>query len=385
MNIIILCRVYWTSGSTKIAIQEAYELEKMGHNVTLFFLRKSNKYNEYDVPNNLDIRFFQQNKNSILRPLFTYITLKFRPDRDGESTVDYDLISKFSKYSKAFNPELIICHDQWAGIAGYKVKRRFKVPYVVILHEKPPQYDKIGFIGKFAKNLEKKVLFNAECLFSMTDGIKKSYETNQKISSKLLPYATIKHQFIKFEIKKNLLISVSMWDKGRNPQIYIELMKQVPNYILHMVGNWREEQNYLEFMKKLDNSGLRDRIIVLRNINERELNKEYRDAKFSIRFSFGEVGGGMSVFEALSNGTPSIVNKKLGSSDLVEEFNIGTVIDDNSLASLNFDKIINFIQTVDNKINYDEIQNRMVNVLDELSWRKHCEILMQAFHGDMVA
>ena len=47
MKIIILVRIFWTAGAQKIAIKEARELQSMGHDVELIFLR-GRKLPEYD-------------------------------------------------------------------------------------------------------------------------------------------------------------------------------------------------------------------------------------------------------------------------------------------------------------------------------------------------
>lgn len=130
MRIVILVRILWTGGAQKIAIKEAENLQKCGHNVRLVFLREteSGKF-LHDSLNivNWDIYSRTGGKN----PLYSLITAHFSPDRKGEGTVDYDLITNFAKHFSRDDADYVLCLDQFAGIAGYKIKKGLEslIPY----------------------------------------------------------------------------------------------------------------------------------------------------------------------------------------------------------------------------------------------------------------
>ena len=47
MKIAIIVRILWTAGTQKIAIMEAKTLKKMGFDVTIYFLRGTEKGRDY--------------------------------------------------------------------------------------------------------------------------------------------------------------------------------------------------------------------------------------------------------------------------------------------------------------------------------------------------
>lgn len=48
MKIVILVRILWTAGAQKIAINEALELKRQGHDIDLIFLRRGKTWKAYE-------------------------------------------------------------------------------------------------------------------------------------------------------------------------------------------------------------------------------------------------------------------------------------------------------------------------------------------------
>lgn len=130
MRIVILVRILWTGGAQKIAIKETENLQKCGHNVRLVFLREteSRKF-LHDSLNIVNWEIYSRTGGK--NPLYSLITAHFSPDRKGEGTVDYDLITNFAKHFSRDDADYVLCLDQFAGIAGYKIKKGLEslIPY----------------------------------------------------------------------------------------------------------------------------------------------------------------------------------------------------------------------------------------------------------------
>ena len=130
MRIVVLVRILWTGGAQKIAIREAENLQKFGHDVRLVFLREteSGKLLHESLKN---LKWEVYSKSGGKNPLYSFITAHFSSDRKGEGTVDYDLITNFAKHFSRDDADYVICHDQFAGIAGYKIKKGLEslIPY----------------------------------------------------------------------------------------------------------------------------------------------------------------------------------------------------------------------------------------------------------------
>ena len=375
MRIIILIRILWYGGALKIANEEARELKKRGNTVKIIFLRGESTKEISDLLNGVDWEIMFNDDLSLLTPLYSYVTKKFRPDRGNESTVDLNLIKKFQKKCNIFHPEYIICHDQWAGLAGYYCKKRNKTKYSVIVHEAIPDYS-VPLLTTIAKHYEKLSLLNATSVFSVTKKVQQSVLSKYNIRSEILGYSVSPKKFLGFKDKKDQIIAVSMWDKGRKPEIYLQLISRLHNFKLLMVGAWRDDLTFNTFKDKLSEMGLENYVDIIQNISEDELYSLYELSKFNIRFSFGEVGGGMSVFEALSCGTPSIVNEKLGSSKFICDNKIGFVTcnDENKIVT----EVIEYIMKYNNPVLFETLQKSMNESLPNISWAKHVDLLISS-------
>jgi len=380
-NIVILLRIFWTAAAQKIAIEEAKVLKTKGFKVTIIFLRGKVPDEYKEILNGVDHYIASETGNSLLSPVYDYITRLFRPDRSTESRVDFNMIKRFPKIAKKFEPDYVICHDQYSGLAGYYNLKKNGIPYCVIMHERPPDFE-VPILGTIAKMYEKKTLKNAHKVYSMTESIAKSVEEVHGIETEVLNYAATAQEFIPFKEKNDSIIAVSMWDRGRYPEIYLKIISALPlSFTLFMVGNWREKSLLEEFRKKMTVMGLDKRVTLLSGLTETELVSIYRKSKFSLRFSFGEVGGGMSVFESVSCGVPVVVNRKLGSANFVESNGLGAVIKGGSPEDLDIRDITEFITQVNNEIEYRKLQDNCRKALANLSWEKHVETLVTDMVG----
>ena len=151
MKIVILVRILWSAGAQKIAIHEAIELKQQGHDIDLIFLRRGKTWKVYEeLLSRINYRILSEGKTSIFTGLYSFITSLFMPDRKGEGRIDYDLLRKFPKFIVRSKPDKIICHDEWAGIAGYKASKKLAIPYEIFLHERLGKLN-VPILGKLAE------------------------------------------------------------------------------------------------------------------------------------------------------------------------------------------------------------------------------------------
>ena len=105
-------------------------------------------------------------------------------------------------------------------------------------------------------------------------------------------------------------------------------------------------------------------------IKESELIELYQKSKFVIRFGFGEYGLG-SAMEAIQNCDPIIINSDLGTADLVNRYSCGIVLD-----NINSGSIQKFIDSNNNENSYRILQENIVKLSNDYSWRKHAKELI---------
>ncbi|MEM0136541.1 MAG: hypothetical protein QXU18_15160 [Thermoplasmatales archaeon] len=152
MKIIILVRILWASGAQKIAIEEAKTLKRLGHEVKLVFLREAIS-GQFLKPTleSVEYEIFSTKQP---RWLYSTITGMFMPDRKGDGALDYNLLKAYPRTVTRNEADYIICHDQWAGIAGFRINKSLGIPYSVFCHERVSGEYTVPTLGKFAERTE---------------------------------------------------------------------------------------------------------------------------------------------------------------------------------------------------------------------------------------
>lgn len=372
MKIIILVRILWTSGAQKIAIEEAKTLTKNGHNVKLVFLRKTKSgKNLLPLLDGLNWEVFASDDFSP-NPVYSFITGLFSSDRQGEGTVDYNLLRRYPKVLKRDSPDYLICHDRWAGVTGYIAKKKYKIPYSILEHEKVTgKYDIpiLGYIGTF---IEKKVFKLANRVLGITEKVSSSVRDTYGVNT-ITDYPGISRtKRVNFKERDNIIISVATWDRNRNPSVYLPILDFLHNYSIFIIGRWRVEEEENNFKKYLANKTVwKDRIKIIDDISEELLLNLYRKSKFSIRFGKEEWGLGTSNIEAISTYTPVIVYD-VGLVDLIKQKGGGL-----ALQKLDYGEIAEWITKHDDENDYNILQDELDNISKELTWERHCELLVK--------
>ena len=362
MKFIILVRILWTAGAQKIAINEAKELKKTGVDVELIFLRRGKSWEAYEeLLSDINYSVVSDREKSLFSWLYNYITGLFAQDRKGDGRIDYDLLRKFPKIIKNKGIDKIICHDEWAGLAGYLAKKKLGIPYEVFLHERLGNLN-VPILGAIAERYRLKILKNASRVYSITEKIAHETLTRFSISSIPNPPGFEILGKIDPQLKKDRIISISMWDKGRNPFFFIELGKMIKEYEIMLLGNWRDQEYYNLFISSIpDNSNM----VVKTNVSESEKYRLVRESKFLVRFGMLEFGPAMAVLESISCGTPVIINDVLGTADIIKEYNAGFVVSEADTKSI-ADVVINTKQE-----DYQKLLNNVNELRKSWTWVNH--------------
>ncbi len=373
MRIDIVLRILWTAGAQKLAIEETKRLSKLGHDVRLVFLRGSPLGGYSDLLESVNYVILSNDGNSFLSPLFQYLTRAFFPDRGVESRVDLNLLIKYPFWARQNMPDLVICHDQWAGFSGLLSNALYGIPYIVYLHERPPSYE-IPLLGRLARIWEGAVLGRAARVEAVTSKVAESYSSHQSIDPvpNWVGMDGGKSRYALPQPKE--IIAVSMWDYGRKPTLYLDLLQEIPEYSLNMVGRWRIPALKSEFVKRMQELNLTGRVRLYEGISESTLYDLYDRSRFAMRFGFGEYGMGTLV-EAMSRGLPVIVNNDLGIAPIIRAHNAGLVLSD-----IDPKTIREFIKQAEHADVYGLLVNNVRELTKKYTWDRHCQLLL----GDVV-
>lgn len=369
LKICILSRILWTSGVPKMAVHQARQLVKMGHDVELIFLRGSKLSGYEDLLGGLDYRVLSPTGESTLSPVYERVTKWFAPDRGTESRIDYNLIRRFPDSISHSGVDYVICHDQFAGLAGYYARRRLGTPYSVYMNERVTQYS-VPFLGDIANWYEGRVLKGAAGVFLITPKIGDSILQKHGVSGTLNYLGMDLVSKAPFEEKDQSLIAVSMWDLGRRPWYYLDILQYLPTYRLRMVGRWRVPEAKQIFVRQSERLGLQSRVDLFEGVSENELDSLYDRSKFYLRFGFGEYGSGSTV-ECIEHRVPLVMNEDIGTADLVREYDCGAVLSLDDPA-----EIAKWIKAHDDSGVYHSLQANLDTLSAQFSWKAHCEKLL---------
>jgi glycosyltransferase involved in cell wall biosynthesis len=385
MKIAILVRILWSAGTQKFAIEQARALANYGCDVEIIFLRRAKNGDVYDdLLNGVNYRVLTDKNNSSLASLYDYITGIFMETRKGEGRVDYNLLRRFPNYAKN-KYDLIICQDQWAGLSGYYTWKRFRIPYIVILHERVNNFPWIrGFkriLVRVALYYQRKILQNAKGVFSLTkkvaDNAISFYSRDDLHVIDNFPGLELRN-FVDYYEKSNTIVLLSYWNEVKVPEMYFDLFKTLENYKFLMLGNWISESYRDQYVSKIRKMGISDRVILKSGLSEDEKNELISRSKFCVRFGMGEYGPGIGSIEALALGVPLIINRELGIADQIEGYQLGLIVND----VCDVGSVVRFVEEHDNVESYRDSQNEIRRFVEDHSWNKHCERLLKYVEND---
>ena len=207
-----------------------------------------------------------------------------------------------------------------------------------------------------------RVLKNASRLYSVTDKI--SRDTYERFGIQSVPNPPGFEELGKTDIKNKIqrIVSISMWDTGRNPFFFIELEKVLTDYEILLLGNWRNEEYYDLFTRSLPEN---TRIKVKTNISEEEKQSLIGESKFLVRFGDLEYGLATAVVESISYGTPVIINSSLGTADIIKKFEAGYVLDSAD------PRVVARILSENTEQNYDQLLENVATLRKSRTWKDH--------------
>ena len=309
-------------------------------------------------------------------PVYSYVTGLFMPDRKGGGTLDYNLLKSYAASLTRRDADLIVCHDQWAGIAGLRVKKRFGIPFVVLCHERVSGEYRVPVLGKFARSTEKTVLENADRVFGITDKVAASIQNTYGIHA-IPNYPGMDIRSSRgFRERDNALLASATWDANRDPALYVRIVQRLPGFKLYVVGRFRTNEQREMFLKFVESESLSKNVIIVDGIGDKDLQDLYGRVKFNIRFGMDEWGLGTSNIEAISHLTPVVVNSELGISKLISAIGGGFVLPEKDPKLIEPDKVAIFVKENNIEENYEKIQNQLRSITERFTWKSHSNKLI---------
>lgn len=372
MRITILVRILWTAGAQRIAIHEAQTLRDLGHEVDLVFLRKSTGLTGYeDILSKVQHTVYSEAQDSPLTPLFSRLTGRFMPSRAGEGRADLNLIWSFPASLRRRKVDLLVCHDELSGVAGYLANKRFGIPYEVVIHERVSNMPWVRprILARAASACVRIVLRSAQSVFGITDSVSESVRKLYHVPVKTAFPGLEANPAPGFDKRSKRIISSSLWSDVKRPFDYIPIMAALPEYQFEFLGNWISQDYRLTFLRRLAELGLDKRVALLSSLSVGEMMVRYQQSRFYLRIGNHEYGPAMGTIEALENGLPPILYD-VGSADLIANYGCGW-----KLESTDPKDVRDAVRKLDNPVAYTELQSRARALIADFSWVRHCAVL----------
>lgn len=370
MKITVIVRILWNAGAPRIAINQTRELARQGHEVSLIFLRGDPYGHSYGpLLKGIDWKIARPHGSSLLTPLFYHVTKHFLPERGPESTVDLDLILKAWQLVEK-TTDLVICHDQWAGLSGYTILKRLGIPYIVFIHEAGGRDFRKSPLTPGVLAVQSLVLSHAKRILAVTDKIAYALRAYYpKFAAKTFtawPGVNLDASPMGFRNRSRRILTVAMWDQGRQPEKYLDLAKTVEDFEFLLAGTWRNIKAYQEISERLIREKLSGRVKLLGTVPEDSLTELYSRSMYFARFGFAEFGLGTSVLEAIEHLTPVIVNADLGTAELIARFGGGLVASPSDKAA-----ITEFATNNASEVPYASLQRGLERIAKRMTWENH--------------
>jgi len=271
------------------------------------------------------------------------------------------------------NCDVIHAHDWLAFLAGIEAKRATGKPLVVHVHA--TEFDRTGGVGVNTEvfEIEKAGLREADAIIAVS-----GFTKNILISKYGIPSEKIEvvHNGIDAEEYKKVPSQISMLKKAGNkivlfvgritlqkgPDYFIQAAKRVlefrPDTLFVVSGSGDMER---QMIRQAAEAGMGDKVIFAGFLRGDELNGIYQSADLYVMPSVSEPFG-ITPLESLANGTPVLISKQSGVSEVLTHALKTDFWDTEDMA----DKIISVL---DHRPLYESLRENGGREVEKNSWR----------------
>lgn len=307
MKIGILIDELVPGGLQKVAIRECEGLQRKGNQVTLLVLSKRNNNQLKDITKHIKIEYLEDKlpkwqKVSFRFPVFAYFSL-------FHLTYPLFLPAKI----RAGEFDIILAHGSFVCPTALAIKRKHKIPVVSFIWDPasyiiPKAYSKtllktfFPIMVPLAKIFDKAIIKKSDLIVSScpcdytNDIVPSAYDGPKEIPQK--------------DYQLGYFLSVTKWNAGKNPFFLLEILENVPEMELKVVGAWENKELLKEFHNAILKRGLSKRVEVIGEVTQNALGNLYRKAGAFIYPNFEAFG--MGALEAAAYANPIIMPKGSG-------------------------------------------------------------------------
>lgn len=366
-------------GVEKTAIEEVRALRNLGEDAYLVVLRRKGVVNNafLDLRINLPTIYLDDRLPSFLKFSFKFPIFHFF----SFFHLSYPFLIPMVIKKKEF--DYLIVHGTYTAFTAVGIKKVKKINYSVFI------WDPINYILtrvysknltlflqvflKIARFLDKMIIDNADIILvggGAHDKFIKKINSKKKIIVIPPSITPIKNLY---KNKKNYVLMVTAWKKGKNPEYIQDIVKKVPKIKINMVGKWLDEKYRKEFANLVVKNNFSSNINIVGEVSEKELRKYYSQALVLLQTN-DDRGFGMPALEAAGNGTTFIIPKGQGVCNLFKN-----KIDGFYTKERDIKVIVDYLNKLTNNKNQAVKMGRHAweTVKNKYTWQKHGKKLVR--------
>jgi glycosyltransferase involved in cell wall biosynthesis len=375
-RIAIVCRILWNGGVQRVAIAQTEALTNLGYECQLIFLRKTPDAT-YRTPSGTRILEPEDKiRGRRTEGIWAWITYIYAGHRGREATVDVDLLWKLRRELGGF--DAVVFSDQFAAATGIYLNLIRRIPYILVFHEfypkvRRPRFSKILFALADAFDAVSILLAPAIVTTSSKNLHRlRDFRTERVYLARIgcpPPIAGLNREISETRFR---VLSLSVWEEGRHPEVYLEVARRNPGYEFTLAGSWADSARMEEFRRLCSDT---PNFHVTGVITEEQRIRLLNDCLIYMRFGFGEAGPGMGGLEALTFGNIVIANRGLGISEVITDG-----VDGRMTAGPIVESTTAILESIRRSSDEDlrTMSAAARNLAGRLSWESHAVVLSQA-------
>jgi glycosyltransferase involved in cell wall biosynthesis len=279
--------------------------------------------------------------------------------------------------------DVIHCHDWLTFKAGMNVKRRTKKPLVVHVHA--TEFDRTGGNGRndYVYNIEREGMMMADKVITVSNFTKNMVVNNYGIDPNKIEVVHNAVEFTDYDTEKQrigandkIVLFLGRITLQKGPDYFIEsackVLKKMGNVKFVIAGSGDMEYRMIERAAQL---GIGDKVLFAGFLQGDDIDRAYKMADVYVMPSVSEPFG-ITPLESMRNGTPVIISKQSGVSEIVKNCLKVDFWDTDQMAN----KIIGVLKY---KELHDELRDNGSREVMKFNWDVPAQKCMGIYRGIM--
>ncbi len=360
------------SGTPKVLIEIASAFKRHGDDVDIIYFSVSrDAKNIINLLKDFNYKIIENKK--FFSYYIQYLVIKlFEKGAFNENDI-FGIFNqlKIRKELKLKKYDLIIAINIFSAFSFIFLERNC-CKKIIYLHEAPLFSELFWPIRKILRFYVKLIIKKSTAAISISREI---YEKSLKagFETKYLTINYFKNENEGFIKKENIVLLDSRWTDNRNIFFSLKIIQYLKDLKFIIAGYFPNINDKIKYMNKINELNLNERIYIIENYSEKELDALYKKAKYVLRWSGrDESGPSLSIRKAISNFVIPIINDKLGDKDIIKNN-----ISEELVVPLDEEKFIEIIEKIEgNPEFYINLLQRIENLIKAQNWDKYVDDLL---------